>query len=628
MRDPADTALDSDTDRVMGSSLWRGVPGSLVRRLLRDSDRLFIPAGSALFDAGDAYREQVYLHIEGTLDHVSADRHRRQAEPGNLIGLANYLDGGVYRSSARAVSDCYIRAIPATTVKRLEQSEPAFFETINKALAARMRKALQARETVRGTLSRPVRQYMRSGLATCDSQTSIADAWRLLEQRGIGSLGVIDDEGRLLGLTTAHTLLMDVVEHDRPIATALHQCALLQGHTVRRDAPLWEAEALQRQRRLRDVVVVDDQDRPVGLISQSDIVQALANPPFTLEGDIRAAADLASLTALRQRVPDEARGVHETHRSAGLAVRVITDVHLALQRRTVELVLEALRQEGLGEPPCPYALIIMGSGGRGEMLLRPDQDNGLIIADEADASALAWFERFAERLNPALDQVGYHLCPGDVMTRNVDYRRTLAGWKDKLSTLTRKPGRREARLANIVLDFATLHGDDDLTTALRDHLNQELADGEGRKLFQRMVGENARIVQPLSIFNRLKPSSRDGEEVIDLKRTGLRLIVDAMRVFALQAGVSRCKTLERIAALRRLGVFDPDFCESMRIAFEELQDLLLSHQLEQIRRGEAPDPLLRMERLSSHDRERLRLSLRASRRMREHLQLTFGVVMR
>ena len=617
----------SDHRVIAGSGMWQSLSPEIIDLMLNEGQQIALAPGEHLFQAGDAFSDCIHLHLEGELEQTSASGDVRHAEPGDLIGLANYLDGHDYRSTALALSDCRLLALASSTVRRLEQQSPEFFEAINRALASRMRKALQVRETVRGTLSRPVRHFMQSGLPTCSPETTIADAGRILQQRQIGLLGITDDNDRLQGLLTPISLLNDLVERRLSPDDPVNLCEAGTGHRVLPDTPLWQVEELQRRHLARDVVVVDEQDAPVGLISQTDLIQALAKPPFTLEGEIKAAQDIETLAVLRRRIPAAARRVHEAHRSAGAAVRALTDMHLALQYRLIELLLAEMREDGYGRPPARYAVVIMGSGGRGEMLLRPDQDNGLIIEDGVDAAGLEWFREFAERLNPGLDHVGYRLCPGNVMARNPDYRRTLGGWQEKLSQLVREPGKKEARLANIVLDFATLYGDDTLTARLREHLNTQLRDEQGRMLFRLMVSDNAKIVQPLGVFNRLVPTTHQGSKVIDLKRTGLRIIVDAMRVFALREGVSRCKTLERIAALRRLGVFEPDFSETMRIAFEELQDLLLTHQLEQVRRGETPDPLLRMERLSSHERERLRVSLRASRRMREHLQTTFGVVM-
>ncbi len=624
------TSRESSDDAALiaGSPMWQRVEPHVIHQLVEDSDIIRLSPGDQLFQPGERYGQRVFIHLEGELQQTSTSGETRTAAPGDLVGLANYLDGDSYRSGAVALSECRVLSVPATAIQRLEHESAEFFEAINRALASRMRRALQVRETVRGTLARPVRNFMHSGLPTCTVDTTAAQAARLLGQRQLASLGVTDDDGRLLGLVTPTGLLLQLANGDIDADSSLRQAQLEQAQTVTPDTPLWRVEELQRRHPPGDVVVVDQQrGLPLGFIAPGDLVQALSNPPYTLESEIRGAPDVETLKALRERVPVAAQGIHEAHRSAGAAVRALTDMHLALQHRLVELVLRDMRTSGLGAAPNRFAVIIMGSGGRGEMLLRPDQDNGLIIDDQVDEEGLEWFQAFAERLNPALAEIGYHLCPGNVMARNPDYRRTLQGWQGKLSRLVASPGRQEARLANIVLDFATLYGDDRLTTRLRSHLNAELREDRGKLLFRMMVSDNRKVAQPLGWFNRLVTAEHRGSRVIDLKRTGLRILIDAMRVFALREGVSRCMTLERIAALRRLGVFEPDFSETMRIAFEELQDLLLSHQLDQIRRGETPDPLLRMERLSSHQRERLRVALRASRRMREHLQLTFGLVL-
>lgn len=617
----------SDHQRIAESRMWHTLDPQTVDAMLAAGEEMRLEAGRFLFRAGNPYRKHIYIHLEGTLEQTAASGDHREAQPGDVIGLASYLDGDNYRSTAQALTDCRLLALAGATVQRLEQESPFFFEAINRALAARMRKARQVRETVRGTLARPVRQFMISGLPCCRRQDTIAQASRLLAERDVGSLGLLDDSGRLIGLITPMTLLLALASEQTVPSDALESVTAEEALAVTPDTPLWQVEEIFRRHRVKDVAVVDSQEAPVGIMSETAMIQALSHPPQTLDSEIRDAPDVDTLVRLRRKIPIAAGAVHASHRSVGTAVRALTEMHLALQHRLVELILSAMDREGLGRPPARFAVIVMGSGGRGEMLLRPDQDNGLIIDDRVTEAGMEWFREFSERLNPGLDEIGYRLCPGNVMARNPEYRCTLGEWQAKLSRLVDNPGRKEARAANIVLDFATLYGDDTLTARLRGHLNRRLEDGSGKMLFRMMVSDDAKISQPLGFFNRLVTTPHKGSQVIDLKRTGLRIIVDAMRVFALREGISRCKTMERIAALRRLGVFDADFSESMRIAFEELQDLLFTHQLDQVERGETPDPLVRMERLSSHDKERLRVSLRACRRMRERLQYAFGVVM-
>ena len=57
-------------------------------------------------------------------------------------------------------------------------------------------------------------------------------------------------------------------------------------------------------------------------------------------------------------------------------------------------------------------LIVMGSEGRGEQILKTDQDNGLLLRD---GFALAGIEQVAERFSAALADFGYPPCPGDIM---------------------------------------------------------------------------------------------------------------------------------------------------------------------------------------------------------------------
>ena len=55
--------------------------------------------------------------------------------------------------------------------------------------------------------------------------------------------------------------------------------------------------------------------------------------------------------------------------------------------------------EGAGPAPCAYAVLVLGSAGRGESLLAMDQDNALVFAEgEPDGEADRWFARLGRRM--------------------------------------------------------------------------------------------------------------------------------------------------------------------------------------------------------------------------------------
>jgi CBS domain-containing protein len=108
----------------------------------------------------------------------------------------------------------------------------------------------------------------------------LADCIRLLEASEISGLPVVDSEGLLLGVITAS----DIV---RAQATAylwnrwpelrvrhlMHSPAL----TADRSMTMLEAAEIMEQAHVHRLVVVgDDQSTPIGLISTTDLVRALA----------------------------------------------------------------------------------------------------------------------------------------------------------------------------------------------------------------------------------------------------------------------------------------------------------------------------------------------------------------
>ena len=132
----------------------------------------------------------------------------------------------------------------------------------------------------------------------------------------------------------------------------------------------------------------------------------------------------------------------------------------AMTRRAAELAEETMRQEGLGGPPVPYAVLVLGSAGRGESQLAADQDNAIVYAQGAEGGPEdTYFEQLATRMNETLDTAGVPFCKGGVMAKNRAWRKSVADWHatiDKWMT-----GSRPDHLLNvdIFFDAVPVHGE-------------------------------------------------------------------------------------------------------------------------------------------------------------------------
>ncbi len=360
----------------------------------------------------------------------------------------------------------------------------------------------------------------------------------------------------------------------------------------------------------------------MGIISQTDILNNLIAHQGVLFAEIAAANNFNELAKYRQRIGAVANEARENNHRASAAVRSMSEFHLALQRRCIELTLQEMEADGLGTAPTAYAFILMGSGSRKEMMLNPDQDNAIIIGDDLKTDVdKQWFQTFCEQVNQHLGEIGYELCPGNIMAKNVMFHKTLTQWQQQMTHISHLPTQKAGRWANIFLDFYTLYGDGEVAASLSKHVHKELK--ARPRLLKLMVQDDAEGQAAVGWFNRLI-TRRDRK--IDIKRNGLRIIADAARIYALKHGIETRNTVDRLTGLVRQGVFNVDFMNSVRASFEELLDLLLEHQLQQMQNGEVLDKLIDPETLSPLHHESLRMAMRTIKQFQEKLQVDFDTV--
>ncbi len=586
---------------------------------------LDLNAGESLFVAGQAYREQIFLLQQGDL-RLHQEHHILHLYAGDFVGLLNALDGAPYASSAIAYSKVSLLQIPATRLQALASICPPLFQSLRRFISSQLHAQPPAHSLAARGLLLPARAVMKSPLVTCEDNLSLHAAYNLMHDRHIGSLGVTDTTGRLRSILTyqhlSEALLCQAHEHNTPLS----RVALPTPLTVLPDCPLWQVEELQQEYRVKYVVVLEH-GQPLGIISQTDLLRSVLTQQGMALTEVAQAGDFATLAHYFQSLPSIAREVWENNRRASFAVRQISEYHLAIQRRCIELVVAEFTQQH-GIAPANYAFVIMGSGSRKEMLLAPDQDNGLIIeqATPLDASARDWFQQLAERVNTALAEVGYGLCSGDVMARNPSYAKTEHEWQQQISHIVQQPTPKAARWANVVFDFDCLYGDTRLVTRLQQWVLDQLA--AKPRLLRLMVEDDAEGQAALGLFNRLVMTQKDqgGQGRIDIKRNGLRIIADAARIFALKYHIESRNTVERIEALVRQGVLPADFARFVYGAFDKSFDLVLRHQFAQLEQQQTLTQLIDPASFSPIHYEALRMSMRAIKQLQLRLQEEFDSV--
>jgi len=320
-------------------------------------------------------------------------------------------------------------------------------------------------------------------------------------------------------------------------------------------------------------------------------------------GLVSAVGAAGSVAALRQaaaRLPElQIRMVASgaTPRDLGLAVTAVTD---AVTRRLLEAA-----EADLGPPPVPYAWLACGSQARREQTVLSDQDNALLLSDEAGDAHDAWFAALARRVNDGLDACGFPLCPGESMARNPEWRRTGRGWREHFDSWIERPSRWAMMRANIFLDLRAVAGDATLLAPVLEHVRRKV---EGSVVFvAHLTANSLQERPPLGIFRRLVVD-RGGEHpaTVDLKSGGILPVVKLARIHALAAGADALGTVDRLRAAAERGSLSRSGAADLEDAFGFVSAMRARHQAELLGRGLALDNRVRPGDLPPAERAQLR----------------------
>ncbi len=451
---------------------------------------------------------------------------------------------------------------------------------------------------------------------------SIGEAVNSMAQSGSSMAVIMDSLGGPAGIITGQDVVRRVawrVPPDAPVDAVMTAPVV----TVSTDDHLFNAMITMRRHRLRRVPVIDATGRLAGLLELPDVLLFLSGWFTSLIDDLMQDDGLEGLRRMKDREAVLAKEFLQDGMPIAEIQAVLTEINFELHRRALVLAINRLAGDDWGEPPVPFALIIMGSAGRGECLLAPDQDNGFILADYDDgahARVDAYFMRLADCFTRVLDEIGFRLCLGNVMATNPVWRKRISEWRRQISSWLRKRTEAQLLLSDVLVDFQHVWGDVKLSRALRHHVMQAL--GKSRTFVKDLHSIEAEHGAALGWFGRLR-SERDKQDrpgMINLKLRGSLPLVEAARLLSLRAGLPETSTRARLANLLAKGALHSDDHDNLKDAFELISWLLLRQQVEDSAAGRDIGDFVPEQRLSKREKERLVTCLRAIVNVRNTLE--------
>ncbi|MEM6490621.1 MAG: DUF294 nucleotidyltransferase-like domain-containing protein, partial [Pseudomonadota bacterium] len=298
----------------------------------------------------------------------------------------------------------------------------------------------------------------------------------------------------------------------------------------------------------------------------------------------------------------------------GVAARDVAQVISAeirmLTRRAAELAEAEMRDDpNWGPPPKPYAVFVLGSGGRGESLLAADQDNAIVYAgEEADDAADAWCAELGERFAATLDAAGVPLCTGGVMAKNAVWRRSEGDWRATVDDWVRRHKPEDLLNVDIFFDAAAVHGD----VAMAEKLWRDAYDrAANAPSFWRALSETlAGWRPPLASFGGFRMGADDR---VDCKQGGLMPIFGSARVLSIKHHRPARSTPDRLAGIVEADVISEAQRTKVVEAHKVILDAMLRQQIADAAAGVRLTPRVEVgQLLTKPERKALRAALEAA----------------
>lgn len=448
-----------------------------------------------------------------------------------------------------------------------------------------------------------INEVMRSPVLTAPPDLPLLEAVRWMEASRVSSIVAVAADGTATGIFTERDLLR-LVAKDGAAGLAATLGAVMTRAVITVPGESFVHVALARMARtgLRHLVVVDAARRPVGIVTGSALLKVRATEALVLGDSVETARDGEAMAAVVARLPRLAAALLAEGVTARNIAAVVALVLRDLTARATELAEAGMADDGWGAPPARYALLVLGSAGRGESLLAFDQDNALVHAGGPDDDP--WFAELGRRLNATLAQAGIPLCQGKVMAGEAAWRHSLEQWRAELHRWVYSVENQTVMYCDIFFDFQPVWGDVALAEELR-RLALDTAAGSG--FFLRYLAQNVAAMDgSIGLFGSLV--TVNGR--LNLKKFGLLPLVSAARLRAIRAGVTETGTDDRFGALAEAGAIHPDDLRDLIEVREILLRSLLEQQLADLALDIPPSARIDPKCFDKPARARLRWALK------------------
>ncbi len=586
------------------------------QQLLRQRlDIGYYQRGETILAAGDE-PEGVYIILKGKVSESEA--HSEEGSESQHIfvhytnedyfGAWSAIRGqAIHNFIAEEETICHI--LPTKTLLDLVASNSLFADYFQQNLAAKSEIVAQhgaEQDMAEFMLAKVSSGVIREPLIILEG-TSIYDATTLMRQKKADCMLV--KRGNRYGMVTGTDLLDALVVRQQPQSTDVAEVASYRLITIDPEDYLFNALIVMTQQHIERVVVMHREEL-VGIVELTDVLSYFSSHSHVIGLRIERAQTVEDLREAAEGLNDLIKALV----SQGVKARFAMDLLAAMNGRIMAKLFDIMVPADMQPHVC---LVVMGSEGRGEQIMKTDQDNAIIHRD-----GLVWpeMQETMERYSRTLIEFGFPPCPGNIMVSNPYWVNSLGDWTQRMSDWADScTGEALMNLA-IAVDAKPVAGNPAIFKAGRNWFMRHLRNND--VFFSHFAKACLEFDTPLTLFGNLKDKGQ-----LDIKKAGIFPIVHGIRAIAMEYRIKATNTFKRIEALVEEGQLKEKHGRELEEALGLFIQLRLRQQLKRVEGSEegvdqTPN-IIDLQSLDKMERDLLRDALHIVKGLKKHLGLRY-----
>lgn len=370
------------------------------------------------------------------------------------------------------------------------------------------------------------------------------------------------------GIITDSLLKVKVLLQGRDLTIPVSDIAIFPLLTIQKDDYLFEALTILIKRNIKRIGVTNNNGEMIGILEQIDILSHFANHTYVIESKIKNAKKVEDLKI----ASGEFLNIIKSLQAKGVKIYHISNLIGQLNTKVYQKLYSLVLPEKLQKDAC---LIVMGSEGRNEQIVKTDQDNALVVKNGVDVEQ---YRPYMKQLTEHLINLGYPPCEGNIMVSNPFWCKTTDEYKNDITKWLNSPDMQNYLDLAIFIDAFAVAGDKELLINLKDYLYNKIQD---KDIFMAYFAKSTLIFDTPTTFSNFMAK----DDLINIKKAAIFPIVQGIRSLALRERIKETTTIKRIKILEAKNILEKTKAAELIEAFEIASTIRLKNQLDCIQTG-------------------------------------------